>query len=285
MAINKDFDPNFPLKIDLMLIIFSLQVTLFEGPFLFDDSASLVHDERCEGNLKDKDVLKRCASFLTENISLLEGCSWRRSKDEVDKVAMFLIGGKIFSTEGALWNLLLGLKDEWECALDARTDVTKTDRTNETLVLFSFCLDLLVLPDMVSSWAACFLTATSLFFPGVDMILLMSPGLMAFADVEFTSNVDSESWLGTGASGSFSSDGEVSEINSLRSSCKWALVNFLRRCDGGFTDLQPSLLRLIVSSLRLPVLLRKIIAFMSGGILPQICFTSGVRKLKSSLDM
>ena len=102
MAINKDFDPNFPLKIDLMLIIFSPQVTFFEGPFLFDDSASSVHDERCEGNFKDKDVLKRCASFLTENISFLEGCSWRISKDEVGKVATFLNRGEILSTEGAL---------------------------------------------------------------------------------------------------------------------------------------------------------------------------------------
>ena len=87
--------------------------------------------------------------------------------------------------------------------MDARKDVTKADAINEALVLFSFCLDLLVFLDIVGSCAACFLTATSLFIPGVDMSLRMSPGLMAFADVEFTSNVDSESWLGTGASGSF----------------------------------------------------------------------------------
>ena len=101
MAINGDLDPNFLLKIDLMLIIFSPEVTFFEGPILFDDSASSVHVERCEGNLKDKDVLKTRASFLTEKFSFLEGCSWRRGKDEVEKVATFLIGGKILSTEGA----------------------------------------------------------------------------------------------------------------------------------------------------------------------------------------
>ena len=140
MAINGDLDPNFLLKIDSMLIIFSPEVTFFEGPILFDDSASSVHVERCEGNLKGKDVLKRCASFLAEKFSFLEGCSWRRGKDKVEKVATFLIGGKIFSTEGALWNLLLGLKDEWECALDTRTDVTKADATNETLMFFSFFL-------------------------------------------------------------------------------------------------------------------------------------------------
>ena len=147
MAINDDLDPNFLLKIDLILIVFSPEVTFFEWPILFDDSASSVYDERCEGNLKDKDVLKRCASFLADNISFLEGFSWRRSKDEVEKVNTFLIGGKILSTEGALWNLLLGLKDEWECALDARTDATKVDATNEAPVLVSFCLDLLVFPD------------------------------------------------------------------------------------------------------------------------------------------
>ena len=113
MAINKDLDPNFLLKIDLTLNVFSPEVTFFEGPILFDDSASSVHVKICEGNLKDKDVLKRCVSFLTENISFLEGCSWRRSKDEVEKVANLLIEGKIFAIEGALWNLLLGLKDEW----------------------------------------------------------------------------------------------------------------------------------------------------------------------------
>ena len=75
MAINEDLDPNFLLKIDLILIVFSPEVTFFEGPILFDDSASSVHDERCEGNLKDKDVLKRCASFLTEKFSFSEGCS------------------------------------------------------------------------------------------------------------------------------------------------------------------------------------------------------------------
>ena len=75
MAINGDLDPNFLLKIDLMLIIFSPEVTFFEGPILFDDSASSVHDERCEGNLKDKDVFKRYASFLTEKSSFSEVCS------------------------------------------------------------------------------------------------------------------------------------------------------------------------------------------------------------------
>ena len=44
-------------------------------------------------------------------------------------------------------NLLLGLKDEWQCALDASVDATKADVTNGSLELFSFCLDFLPFPD------------------------------------------------------------------------------------------------------------------------------------------
>ena len=58
-----------------------------------------------------------------------------------------MIGGKIFSTKGALWNLLLGLKDELECALDASSDATKADAINESLDLFSFYLDFLAFTD------------------------------------------------------------------------------------------------------------------------------------------
>ena len=55
-----------------------------------------------------------------------------------------MIGGKIFSTKGALKNLLLGLKDEWYCALDANADAIKVDVTNKALEIFSFLLDFLV---------------------------------------------------------------------------------------------------------------------------------------------
>ena len=65
--------------------------------------------------------------------------------------------------------------------------------------------------------AFCFLTATPLLFPGLDMSLRRSPRFMSFVDIEFTSNVDSESWSAAGTSGSLSSDNEVSEISSARS--------------------------------------------------------------------
>ena len=71
--------------------------------------------------------------FLIAQFSFLEWWSWRRSEDEVEKVGIFLIGGKIFSIKGALQNILLGLKDEWECTLDASTDKTKANSTNEVL--------------------------------------------------------------------------------------------------------------------------------------------------------
>ena len=50
MAMKKDLDPDFLLKIDLMLIIFSPEVTFFEGPIFFDESTFSVLNERCEGN-------------------------------------------------------------------------------------------------------------------------------------------------------------------------------------------------------------------------------------------
>ena len=52
-----------------------------------------------------------------------------------------MIEGKIFSTKGALQNLLLGFKDEWERALDASAYATKADADNEFLKLFSFFSD------------------------------------------------------------------------------------------------------------------------------------------------
>ena len=75
MAINEDLDPNFLLKIDLMLIIFSPEVTFFEGPIFFNESYFSVLNERCEGNSKDKEVLKRFESFLTGKFSFSEGFS------------------------------------------------------------------------------------------------------------------------------------------------------------------------------------------------------------------
>ena len=53
MAIKKDLDHDFLLKIDLMLILFSSEVTFFEGLIFFDESAFSVLNERCEGNSKD----------------------------------------------------------------------------------------------------------------------------------------------------------------------------------------------------------------------------------------
>ena len=84
---------------------------------------------------------------MTGKFSFSEGYSWRGSEDEVDKVATFLIGGRIFSTKGMLWNILLGLKDEWECLLDTSADATKADATNEALGLFYFYLDFLASSD------------------------------------------------------------------------------------------------------------------------------------------
>ena len=114
MSINEYLDPDFLLKTYLILIIFAPEVTFFGGTIFFDESSFSVLNERLEGNSEDEDVLKRCAYFFTGKFSFSEGCSWRRSEDEVDKVAIFLIGGKIFSIKGILWNLLLCLKDEWE---------------------------------------------------------------------------------------------------------------------------------------------------------------------------
>ena len=75
MDIQNDLDPDFLLKIDLMLIIFSPQVTFFKGPIFFDESALPVLNERCEGNSKDEEGLKRCTSFLTGKFSFSEGYS------------------------------------------------------------------------------------------------------------------------------------------------------------------------------------------------------------------
>ena len=147
MAIIEDLDPDVLLKIDLMIIIFSPEVIFFEGTIFFDESTLSVLNERCEGNSNDEEVLERCVSFLTGKISFSEGFSWRGSEDEVEKLATLLIGGKIFSTKGALWNILLSLKDEWECALDASADAIKSDATNESLVLFSFLSDFLAFAD------------------------------------------------------------------------------------------------------------------------------------------
>ena len=105
MDINNGLDPYFLLKLDMMIILFSLEVTFLKGLIFFDIRAFSVLSARCEGNSKDEEVLKRQFSFL-------EGKSRRRSEDEVNKVSIFLIRGKIFSTKGPLQNLLLGIKDE-----------------------------------------------------------------------------------------------------------------------------------------------------------------------------
>ena len=39
----------------------------------------------------------------------------------------------------------MGIKDEWECALDASEDTIKSHTTNESLVLFSFLSDFIAL--------------------------------------------------------------------------------------------------------------------------------------------
>ena len=85
--------------------------------------------------------------FFDRAVFFLEVESWRRREDEVEKVGIFLIGGNIFSIKGAFQNLLLSLKDEWGCALDTSTDVTKADVTNEALELFYFWLEFLSFPD------------------------------------------------------------------------------------------------------------------------------------------
>ena len=130
-----------------MLIIFSPEFTLFEGPIFFDETSYSFLNERCEGNSKDEEVLKTRTFFLTGKFFFSEGCSWRISEDEVEKVATLFIGGKIFWTKGALWKLLLDLKDELECVLDSSADVIKADATNEVLVLFSFLSDVLEFID------------------------------------------------------------------------------------------------------------------------------------------
>ena len=102
-------------------------------------------NERCEVNSKDGDVFKTCASFLKGNFPFSEACSWRRSEgswrrseDEIENVATLVVGGKIFSTKWVLRNLLLGLKYEQECELDASADAITANAPNEALVLFSF---------------------------------------------------------------------------------------------------------------------------------------------------
>ena len=107
----------------MTLISFSLEVA---GVFS-------VLSERLEVRLQDEKVSKRRVSFLIEKFYFSEGWSWRRREDEVEKVEMFLTGGKIFLIKGALWNLLLGIKDEWEYTLDDIADATKADATNEAL--------------------------------------------------------------------------------------------------------------------------------------------------------
>ena len=64
MDAMKELDPDFLLKIDLMLISFSTEVTFFEELIFFYAGAFSVLSEGCEGNLKDEEVSKRCVSFL-----------------------------------------------------------------------------------------------------------------------------------------------------------------------------------------------------------------------------
>ena len=77
--------------------------------------------------------------------------------------------------------------------------------------------------------AFCFLLEIVSLFPGVDMSLRMSPGLMTLVDVEFTINVESDSGMSSGTSALFYLDKDVSEIISARISYRSALVNFLGR--------------------------------------------------------
>ena len=49
-----------------------------------------------------------------------------------------MTGGNIFPIKGALQKILLGTKDERECALDASLDGTKADWADEAFELFSF---------------------------------------------------------------------------------------------------------------------------------------------------
>ena len=73
MDVKKDFDPGCLLKIDLALMSFYPEISLFEELIFFDANYISVSSERCTRNFQDKEVLKTCASFLTEKISPLEG--------------------------------------------------------------------------------------------------------------------------------------------------------------------------------------------------------------------
>ena len=56
ISINEDLDPDFLLKIDWMVIIFSPKVTLFEGTMFFGESDFSVLNEGYEGNSADEEV-------------------------------------------------------------------------------------------------------------------------------------------------------------------------------------------------------------------------------------
>ena len=64
MAMKKDLDPDVLLKMYLMLIIFSPEVTFFGGPIFFDESTFSVLNKRCERNSKDEEGLKSKFYFL-----------------------------------------------------------------------------------------------------------------------------------------------------------------------------------------------------------------------------
>ena len=48
-----------------------------------------------------------------------------RKEDEVEKNSIFLIGGKTFLISGALYNLLLGVKEEREYTLGASAEIAR----------------------------------------------------------------------------------------------------------------------------------------------------------------
>ena len=56
MATKKDLDPDFLLKIVLMQLFFSPDVTFFEGLTFFNASSFSVIKKRFEGNSKDEEV-------------------------------------------------------------------------------------------------------------------------------------------------------------------------------------------------------------------------------------
>ena len=70
MAIKKDLDPDSVLKIELMLMSFSPEVSFFEETIFFDANVFSVSNERCTGNSQDEEFLKKMCVFLDRKFLL-----------------------------------------------------------------------------------------------------------------------------------------------------------------------------------------------------------------------